>query len=144
MEKAQLDLKTAEVRSGIDAEKLKLAVEETTARYKQLQAEMALTEASQKAEIRALELKRDRAKIEQRRAEMNADKMIMRAPMDGIPVMQTTFRANQPGQVQEGDQVFPGSLFMQIVEPKVMVLNAAVNQAESQELRMGQKAEIRL
>ena len=54
MDKARLDLKTAEVRSAIDAEKLKLAVEETAARYKQMESEVPLMEASHAADIRAL------------------------------------------------------------------------------------------
>jgi multidrug efflux pump subunit AcrA (membrane-fusion protein) len=144
MEKARLDLKTAEVRSAIDAEKLKLAAEETAARHKQLEAEIPLMELSQAAEIRALEYRRDREKIDRERAERNADRMIVRAPMDGAVVMQTTFRAGQPGTVQEGDQVYPGSLFMQVVDPSVMILNAAVNQTGSHELRLGQHATIRL
>ncbi|MBI3698366.1 MAG: HlyD family efflux transporter periplasmic adaptor subunit [Acidobacteria bacterium] len=143
-EKAKLDLKTTEIRSAIDAEKLKLAVEEAAARAKQLEQEVRLTEVSQRAEIRALEIKRDRAKIERQRAENNADKMIIRAPISGIVVMQSTFRGGQFGQVQEGDQVYPGTSFMQIVNPASMVLNAAVNQTESQEFRLGQNAEIRL
>ncbi len=144
MEKAQLDLKTAEVRSSIDAEKLKLAVEEASARYKQLQADAPLLEASQAAEIRALEYKRDRQRIDKQRAERNAERMLVRAPMDGVAVMQTTWRGNQPGMVQEGDQVFPGSLFMVIIDPSAMILNATLNQVDSQELRLGQSAEIRL
>ncbi len=143
-DKAKLDLKTSEIRSAIDAEKLKLAVEEAAARLQQLEQEIKLMEASQQATIRALEIKRDRAKIERQRAENNAEKMVVRAPITGIVVMQSTFRGGQFGQVQEGDQVFPGTSFMQIVNPASMVVNAAVNQAESQELRLGQKAEIRL
>ena len=144
MEKAQLDLKTAEVRSAIDAEKLKLAVEETTARYKQQAAEVPLMEQSHAAAIRSLEYKRDEQKIGLRRSERNAERLIIRAPMDGVAVMQTTFRGNQPGTVQEGDQVFPGSFFMQVIDPSAMILNAAVNQTQSQEFRLGQRAEIRL
>lgn len=144
MDKAQLDLKTAEVRSAIDAAKLRLALEEATARYKQLEAERPLMEQSHAAEIRSLEYKRDEQKIGLRRAERNAERMIIRAPMNGVAVMQTTFRGNQPGTVQEGDQVFPGSFFMQVIDPSAMILNANVNQTQSQELRLGQQAEIRL
>jgi multidrug efflux pump subunit AcrA (membrane-fusion protein) len=144
MEKARLDLKTSEVRSAIDAEKLKLVSEETAARYKQLEAEIPLMDQSHAAEIKALEYRRDREKIDRERAERNAERMIVRAPMDGIVVMQTTFRGGQPGTVQEGDQVYPGSLFMQVVDPSTMIVNATVNQSGSHDLRLGQRAEIRL
>jgi multidrug resistance efflux pump len=144
MEKARLDLRTAEVRSAIDAEKLRLILEEATARYQQLQADVPLMEASHAAEIRALELARDEQRLDKERAVRNAERMLIRAPMDGAAVMQTTFRGNQPGTVQEGDQVRSGSLFMQIVDPSTMVLNASVNQTESQRFRLGQEAQIRL
>ena len=63
-DKAVLDLKTADVRSAIDAEKFKLTVEENEAKYKQLVAESALVDESQRAQIRANELNRDQSKIE--------------------------------------------------------------------------------
>ncbi len=143
-DKAHLDLKTSEIRAAIDAEKLKLAVDEAAARYKQLEEEVRLREASYKAEIRSLEIKRQRAKIDKARAQTNADKMLLRAPIDGVAVTQMTFRGGQFGQVQEGDQLFPGTPFLQIVDTSTMVLSAAANQAESQDLRIGQRADISL
>lgn len=144
MDKARLDLKTAEVRSEIEAEKLKLLAEEAEARHKQLAAEIPLLEASQNAELRRLEIQRDRTELDRKRAEVNVEKMVMRTPIDGVVVMQATFRGAQAGQVQEGDQIGPGSYFMQVVNPEVMVVHALANQAESQLFRLGQKAEIRV
>jgi HlyD family secretion protein len=64
--------------------------------------------------------------------------------MDGIAVMQPTFRGGEMGQIQEGDQVGPGQLFMKIVDPKSMQLEARANQAESSDLRIGQHVTVRL
>ena len=47
-----------DVRSAIDAEKFKLSVEEASAKYKQLVAESALVEESQRAQIKSSELNR--------------------------------------------------------------------------------------
>ena len=52
-DKAVLDLKTADVRSAIDAEKFKLTVEENDAKYKQLVAEASFVDESQRAQIRS-------------------------------------------------------------------------------------------
>jgi HlyD family secretion protein len=144
LDKAKLDLRTTDIRSAIDAEKMKLAVEEAEARYAQLQQEIKLKEESGTAEVRGLEMKRDSARIDMRRAEVNAERMIMRAPIDGVPVTQMTWRGGTFAQVQEGDQLFPGSSFLQIVDPSVMLVNAAANQAESEQFRLGQTGEIRL
>jgi hypothetical protein len=68
----------------------------------------------------------------------------MKSPIDGLVVMQPIWRSGQFGQVQEGDQVYPGSYFMQIVDLSKMVVNGHVNQADSQGLVLGQKAVIHL
>jgi len=141
-EKAKLDLKTADVRSAIDAEKFKLSVEETDANYKQLLAESALVEESQRAQIRVSQLNLSQSKIEVQRAEANVQKMSMKSPMDGIVVMQSIVRNGEFGQIREGDQVQAGQPFVQIVDPSSMVLNASVNQVDAEKLRLGMKATI--
>ena len=143
-EKAKLDLQTADVRSAIDAEKYKLSVEETEANYKQLVAESALVEESQRAQIRVSELNLEQSKIEVQRAEANVQKMSMKSPMDGIVVMQSIVRNGEFGQIREGDQVQAGQPFVQIVDPSSMVLNATVNQVDAERLRLGMKASIHL
>jgi HlyD family secretion protein len=139
-EKAILDLKTADVRSAIDAEKFKLTVEENNATYKQLLAEANLVDASQIAQIRVSQLNRDQSKIEVARADANVKKMSVKAPMDGIVVMQSIVRNGEFGQIREGDQVSAGQPFLQIVDPTSMVLNATVNQVDAEKLRLSMKA----
>jgi len=144
-DKAVLDLKTADIRSAIDAEKFKLAVEEADAKYKQLVAESALVEESQRAAIRSSELNRDQSKIELQRAELNVQRMVIKAPMDGIVVMQSIVRTGgEFGQIREGDQISAGQPFMSIVDPSSMVLNATVNQVDAERLRLGMRATLRL
>ena len=144
MEKAQLDLKTIDVVSAIDAEKFKLAAEETAARYKQLLTEVPLLEASQKADLRNVELSLQTSKIELQKSINNAERMVLKSPIDGLVVMQALRRGNEFAQVDKGDQVFPGQMFMQIVDPSSMVVNANVNQVDAELLRIGMKATIRL
>ncbi len=143
-DKAVLDLKTAPIRSQIDQEKYKLAVEEAQAKYKQLFAETALVDESQRAQIRSSELNRDQSKIELSRAEINVQRMTIKSPMDGIVVMGTIPRNGEFGQIREGDQIGAGQPFMSIVDPSSMVLNATVNQVDAERLRLGMKGAIRL
>jgi len=143
-DKALLDLKTAEVRSAIEAEDLKLAVNEDEARYKQLVKEVALVDESQSAQIRTAQIERDQAKLELDRATLNVNRMVVKAPMDGIAVMQTIWRGGDFGQVQLGDQIHPGQTFMQIVDPSSMVLMGNLNQVDAEEIRLGLKAVARL
>lgn len=144
-DKAVLDLKTADIRSAIDAEKFKLAVEEAEAKYKQLVYESSLVEESQRAAIRVSQLNLEQSKIELQRAELNVQRMVIKSPMDGIVVMQSIVRTGgEFGQIREGDQIFAGQPFMSIVDPSSMVLNATVNQVDAERLRLGMKATVRL
>ncbi len=142
-DKAALDLKTIPVRSAIDAEKYRLALEEAQAYHKQLVSEVKYVEVSEAATIRDAELELAQSKIELQRAENNADKMISKAPIQGLVVVQQTFRGSEFAQIQPGDQLFPGQSFMQIVDLRSMVINATVNQADVEALRIGQKAHVR-
>jgi HlyD family secretion protein len=143
-DKALLDLQTAPIRSAIDAEKYKLSAEQADATYKQLLAESDLVIEQQQAQIRVQQLNLDQSAIELKRAEMNVQRMNIKTPMDGIVVMQSIVRNGEFGQIQEGDQVFAGQPFMQIVDPTSMVLNATVNQVDAEKLRLGMKCTIRL
>lgn len=143
LDKARLDLKTVPVLSAIDAERAKLALDQAEARYQQLLNEVKFVRISQEADIRNASLDLEQARIELKRAQANADKMIVKAPMDGVAVMQTTLRGAELGQIQEGDQLWPGMFFMQVVNPASMVVSATVNQVDCESLRVGSKARIR-
>jgi len=143
VDKAELDIKTSPVRGAIDAERLKLALEEAKANLKQLNEAAKYVDIGEKATLKVSDLELQTAKVELKRAETNADKMIIKAPMDGLVVMQNTFRGGEFGLIQQGDQVFPGQMFMQIVDQSSMVVNATVNQVDVQSMRLGQRAKVR-
>jgi multidrug efflux pump subunit AcrA (membrane-fusion protein) len=143
-EKAQLDLKTAEVRSANEAEGLKLNVEETKARYEQLLKEVKLLEASQNAQLHAAQIDRDQGKMELERAQHNVELMLVRAPMDGIVVLQTIYRGGDMGPAQQGDQLYSGRVFMQVIDPRSMLLNATASQVDGELIRLGMRAHVHL
>lgn len=143
LDKALLDLKTIPVQSDIQAEQLKLAAEEARARYKQLLNEVKPKEASQQAEYRIAQVLYEQAKNELQRIQVNTDRMLVKAPMDGLVVMGTTFRSSEMAQIQVGDQIFPGMMFMRVVDPSSMIVSAAVNQVDSEALRIGLRARVR-
>ena len=144
LDKAILDLKTAEVRSANEGESLKLSVEEARARYEQLQKETKLLEDSQAAQLHAAQIDREQGTMELQRAQRNVDLMVVRAPMDGIVVLQTIYRGGDMGPAQQGDQLYSGRAFMEVIDPRSMLLNATVNQVDAQRIRIGMKAKVHL
>lgn len=143
LEKAKLDLKTLPVLSAIDSERAKLAVELYQARYNEAVSETKLVETSLNSQIRNAEINLAQTNIELRRAETNADRMLLRSPIDGMTVMATVPVAGDLRQIKEGDQLYPGMLFMSVVDTRSMIINSSVNQADVEKLRIGAKATVR-
>ena len=143
LEKARLDVKTTPVLSAIDAERVRLAQEEAEARYKQLLAEVKYVEIGQQSQLRTAELEYQQALVELKRSEANADRMLIKAPIDGLAVMSNIRRSGEMVQIKPGDQLMPGMMFMQVVDLSSMIINASVNQVDVDTLRIGQKASVR-
>lgn len=143
VEQSRLDLKTTPVRSTIDAEVLKLSLEESQARLKQYETQVPYQETSMKSQRRTSELDLDQAKIELKRAERNVELMGVKATMDGMLVMENIMRGSEFAQIQQGDQLFPGQMFARIVDPSSMLVSATANQADIEMLRVGAKAILR-
>jgi multidrug efflux pump subunit AcrA (membrane-fusion protein) len=142
-EKAELDLKTLPVLSDMDAERRKLAREEAKARFDQMKKEVQYVDEGIRADRRVAELEVRQSRLELRRAENNVNRLVMKAPIDGLVVMQNIFRGSDFDQIKVGDQISPGQMFMQIVDPSSMIVSALVNQLDVEKLRIGQKARMR-
>jgi multidrug efflux pump subunit AcrA (membrane-fusion protein) len=67
----------------------------------------------------------------------------MLAPMDGLVVMQTTYRGGEMNQIKVGDRLSPGQPFMRVVDPRTMQVEATMSQADTELIRLGQPATVR-
>ncbi len=145
VDKAALDYRTLDVRTDIDRELLKLALEEAEAAYKEMLQEVELTRQSLAADLRAAEISMKMEELHVQRHENDLTKLVVRAPIAGMVVLQTMFR---PGgdqvTVAVGDRMGPGQPVMKIINPEKMMVEGTVNQAEVTRLRIGQKATIGL
>jgi multidrug resistance efflux pump len=142
--KARLDYSAAEVRTDVERQLLKLTLDETEARYKQLQGDLKNKQLSQAADLRLLEITMERHTRHRDRHARDLKLFSVYAPMDGLVVMSQIFRGGEFAQVQQGDRVFPGQGFMKIVNTNKMRVEGTINQAESSQVRVGQKARVRL
>jgi len=136
LERAKMDARQAGDLGGIERELLRLNAEETEARYAKLLEMVKLQKASFDAELRILDLTRERLQRQQDRYTRSVKQLTFTAPMDGLAVIQ--------GKLQQGDPISPGQLFMKVVDAQSMQLEAHANQAESSLLRVGQKVNVRL
>ena len=143
--KAKLELIKNEMLPKLQAEKNNLAYEEAQARLTQLQETYDLKRRAAAADIRILEIRRDRAETNMKQAELNAERMLITSPLPGVAVIKTTWKnGGNMVEFMEGDEVRPGQPVIEVVNPAVMRVRARVNQADMNDLKVGQRVTVGL
>ncbi|MDP2320365.1 MAG: efflux RND transporter periplasmic adaptor subunit [Acidobacteriota bacterium] len=144
LRRAELDLLGAEMLPGITAEKNRLIQEEARVKVLQLRKTSDLRNRSAAADLRALEIQRDRAKNAWDHATQNARRMRIESPLDGLVVMKSIWKNGSMGDVQEGEEVRAGIPILDVVDPTEMRVRANVNQADAVYLAPGSPVRITL
>jgi hypothetical protein len=94
--------------------------------------------------MKILEIRRARMEQTLKHAEENAAYMVIRAPFDGLSVVQPVFKGSAMTEVQEGDDVRPGMPIVSIVDPTSMQVRARVSQVDRSLVAVGQPARVTL
>jgi multidrug efflux pump subunit AcrA (membrane-fusion protein) len=142
--KAKLELLKNELLPKIEAEKNTLAYEAADAQLKQLQETYELKRRSAQADIKLLDISRARAETQMKQAQVNAERMQVLSPLPGVAVIRTTWKQSGLLEYTEGDEVRTGQPVVQVVNPAAMRVRARVNQADMNDIRVGQKVAIGL
>jgi len=141
---AELDMLKNEVTPPIAAEQNKLSLDEARAKLQQLRRTFDLKRRAESADLRGLEIQRDRARNAWRHAERNAVRMRIESPIDGMVVLKATWKNGSMGEVQEGEEVRSGLPILEVVDSSEMRVRARVNQADVNRLQPGRSAQITL
>ena len=141
---AEWEMRRNEVLSKIDVEKNQENLEQAKAQLKQLQETYALKRQAAAADLKLLEISRDRARNDMLHAQHNAERMQIRSPMAGVVVLNSIWKSGNMGEVQEGDEVRAGVPFMQVMDPSSMQALVRVNQNDAAYLKVGQTAILHL
>ena len=142
--RARLEMLKNEMLPKIQVEKNQQALDQADATLKQLRTTYDLKRKAAEADLRILKIRRDRSENAMKQAEANAAKMAMVAPIDGMAVIRTVWKTNNLAEVQEGEEVRAGVPVVDIVNPSTMRVRARVNQADINDLRVGQPVRIGL
>jgi len=146
IERAKLAVSTNALVARVAAEKNTLTLQQNVAKLEQLQATAALKREAAAADMRILEIRRERSARALRYAEENSTKMQVRAPFAGLVVVKTMYKQGSQGQVEilEGDSVRPGMAIIDLVDTSAMQVRARVNQADAEVVKPGMTATVRL
>jgi HlyD family secretion protein len=144
LQKAQIELRKGPVLSDIEQRKNLVKLDDAERHVASLKRSNAAHDKAEKAELRILELQRDRQKYVVARQESNANRLTVRAPISGMVVLQNVFRNNSLGHAQEGDQLWPGSPLLRLFDPSAMELEVSVGEPDGALLVPGARALVKL
>jgi HlyD family secretion protein len=147
VERAKLAVRSNNVLPKLDAEKNSLTLEQNDARLRELRRTYDMKRRTAAADLRILQIRRDRAEEELRYAEQNVGLMTMRAPFAGLVVPKTTMRNGGPmgmTEIIEGDEARPGMAILDVVDATSMRARIRVNQGDIASLHLGQSARVYL
>ena len=142
--RAELEMAKNEMIPRIQAEKNTQALEQAKARRDQLKKTFELKRKAAEADLRILEIRRDKAANAMKMAETNASRMEIRSPIAGLAVIRSMWKSSGQSEILEGEEVRAGVPVVDIVNPEKMRVRVRVNQADINELRPGQTVRIGL
>ena len=142
--RAQLEVRKNRVLPAIEAEKNTLALEEAEARAIEVKQARSLRRRTAEADLKIVQIRRERLDRALNHAEQNADYMVVRAPFEGLAVMQPVFKGSAMTEVQEGDEVRGGMPIVQVVDPASMQVRVRVSQVDRGLVAVGQPARVSL
>jgi HlyD family secretion protein len=144
LEKALLELKKGPVLSEIDRLKNESRAANAKLRVASLKQSDELRKQAGKATVRILELKLERQRVALERTQSNLEKLLIKAPQDGMVSLENTWHSGSMGPSREGDQVWPGVPLLRIFNPTRMVVEATVNESDASWLGKQVKAKLYL
>jgi multidrug resistance efflux pump len=142
--KAGVQLKKGPILNEIDRIKNEAKAESAQAQVESLRKSHDARLRAEAAALRVLELQRDRQKVALDRAKTNAEKLTIKAPLNGMVALENIWKGGSMGHAQEGDQLFGGQSLLKIFDPSEMVVDAQVGEPDGARLTPGLRARVRL
>jgi HlyD family secretion protein len=141
---ARVEMRKNDIVPRYEAETNRINLAEAEAKYKQIQETLDLKREARAADLRILEIQRDRTKLAVDQAAGNIEKMTLRSPMDGLVVLSQIRKGTRQVYPQAGDEFSSGRNILTVVDAARMRVAATLNQADISRVFIGQPAEVRL
>ncbi len=142
--KAELELRKGPILSEIDRLKNEAKLEDAKGHVASLKRSSHFHDIADASDSKILELQRDRQKLAWERAQANADRLVLRAPLPGMVAQENTWRNDSFGPAQEGDQIWGGEPLLRIFDPSEMEVQVTINEPDGAALTEGGFAKVRL
>jgi multidrug efflux pump subunit AcrA (membrane-fusion protein) len=144
LDKARLEIKKGPILSSIDDQKNAAKLEDAQQHVASLRRSNHFHNLAEAAELRLLELQRDRQQVALERSRGNLEKLTMRAPLNGMVALENVWKSGSMGHATEGDQLYPGSPLLRIFDPSQMEVRLSVSEPDGMLLKPGMVANVHL
>ena len=145
---AELEVQKNELVSAIDAQKNKLALDQSRRVLAELEQDIQSHATTGQTGVDLAQEKWNKAKLSMDVAQQNITKMTVTAPADGLisieknTACEICFSGMSFSDFHEGDQVQPGTMIARMLVSTEMQVNAKVSELERANIAVGQPAEI--
>ncbi len=144
LKKAEIDIQKGPVLADLEQQKNTVKLEDARAHVASLQRSNHFHDQAEAAELRILELQRDRQKLTVERQKDNAARLTLRSTIAGMVALENTWRGNSMGHAQEGDRLYSGEALLRVFDPSSMVVLVSVGEPDGAILKPGAKAIVHL
>lgn len=140
VERAKLDVGTREVVSRIEGEQAVIKLSDAEQKVREVDAKLEANRASARADVSALEQKRDKAQADVKLEERRLAALTLHAPVDGLMMIGQNWRAGGGGpfgarEWRTGDRAWPGANLGELPELASPYVLAKVDEIDRGRLR---------
>jgi HlyD family secretion protein len=144
LKKAEIEIRKGPILSNIDQQKNQVKLDDAKAHVASLKLSSQSHDTAEAAEIRILELQRDRQSVAVDRQHTNLAKLSLHAPLNGMVALENTYRNESMGHAEEGDQLWGGSPLLRLFDPTDMEVELSVGEPDGAVLVPGTTAIVHL
>ncbi len=149
LERSKLEASKAEIVSEIEGAKNRIDVGTSEGQLGQVKTAIGAHKITQAADLEQLQQKKDKTVRDADRAKGYLEKMVLRAPIDGIlNILPNTRAAGSFGSsmppFKEGDKAWTGALIAEIPDLSEMRAELKLEEVDRGKLQLGQKLRIRV
>jgi HlyD family secretion protein len=140
--KAEIQLKKGPVLNEIDRLKNEEKAASARERVISLKKSDKYRRIAEDAALNVLRLQRERQKVALERADRNAEKLLLKATLEGMVALETLWRGGSMGNAQEGDQLWTGQALLKIFDPGGMEVRTLIGEPDGGALKPGAVATV--
>jgi RND family efflux transporter MFP subunit len=149
LKRAELEASKAEILSEIEGKKNRINVGISEGQLTQVKTSINAHQVSQSVDLERLQSRKDKTVRDMERAKTYLEKMVIRAPLDGIVNILPNMRAQgnfgaSPPPFTEGDAVSTGVAIAEIPDLSEMRVELKLEEVDRGKVQLGQRVRIRV